>query len=247
MLALLGALLLQAAVPTDTTARREPLPFSPGEQFEFSVKLGVLSFGRARMEVVEPDSVDGRATWKIRMSVDIGSLVYDANDTLESWFDPDRMVSRRFEKRFRNSKQNRNRTFRFDPEAGTYTRSGRDTVFSTPHDVLDDVSFLYVVRTLPLEVGATYEYPRYYDMKKNPLVVKVLKRERMELPDGTKAHCLVLAPVIGTSGLFRPEAHARLWITDDARRIPVQIKADIGFGDGTLRLRKMRLAPEAPS
>jgi len=241
MRVLLGALLLLAAAPR-SLAHRDPLPFGPGESFEFSVKLGLLSFGSARMEVVEPDTIDGHATWKLRMSVDIGSLFYDANDTLESWFDPAERLSRRFEKRFRNSKRNQNRIYRFDPEAGTYTRSDRDSVYRAPNDMLDDVSFLYVVRTVPLEVGQTYEFPRYYDPRKNPLVVKVLKRERMELPDKSKVRCLVLAPVIGTSGLFRPEAHARLWLTDDARRIPVQIKADIGIGDGTLRLKRMRLA-----
>ena len=241
MRAFLGALLGLLVAPAPPHSR-EDLPFAPGESFEFSVKLGLLTFGSARMEVVEPDTVDGRLTWKLRMSVDIGSLVYDANDTLESWLDPELMVSRRFEKRFRNSKANRNRAFAFDPEAGTYTRADRDTVYATPNDVLDDVSFIYAVRTMPLEVGKTYEFPRYYEMRKNPLVVKVLKRERMELPDKTKVHCLVLAPIIGTSGLFRPEAHARLWLTDDARRIPVQIKADIGIGDGTLRLKRMRLA-----
>jgi hypothetical protein len=249
MRALLGALALLAGAPARTPPVPPPdlLPFGPGERFEFGVKLGVISFGIARMEVVAPDTVDGHLTWKIRMLVDIGSLVYDANDTLESWFDPAMLVSRRFEKRFRNSKQHRNRLYSFRPEDGIYTRADKDTVYATPLDVLDDVSFLYLVRTLPLDVGHTYEFPRYYDIRKNPLVVRVLRRETMELPDKSRVPCLVLAPVIGTTGLFRPQAKARLWLTDDARRIPVQIKADIGVGDGTLRLRKMTLAPtEAP-
>ena len=243
MRALIGALVLLAVAPLRPPAS---LPFGPGERFEFTVKLGLLNFGSARMEVVEPDTVDGHLTWKIRMLVDIGSLVYDANDTLESWLDPKKLVSRRFEKRFRNSRQNQNRRFSMHPEDGIYTRADKDTVYATPLDVLDDVSFLYFVRTLPLELGKTYEYYRYYDVRKNPLVVRVLRRETLELPDGTKAPCLVLAPVIGTSGLFKPKANARLWITDDARRIPVQIKADIGLGDGTLRLKRMKLAPAAP-
>jgi hypothetical protein len=245
MHALLGAL-VSLALLADPIVPPAPLPFAPGESFEFRVTLGVIPLGSARMQVVEPDSVDGHATWKLRMAVHIGSLVYNADDTLESWFDPERMVSRRFEKRFRDTEQQRNRLFRFDPEAGTYTRRGKDTVYTTPHDVLDDVSFVYVVRTLPLEVGRTYQYARYYDTRKNPLVVTVLRREEMSLPDGSRVPCLVLAPVIGTRGLFRPEAHARLWLTDDARRIPVQITADLGFGDGTLHLAHMHLQPEAP-
>jgi hypothetical protein len=61
--------------------------------------------------------------------------------------------------------------------------------------LLGDVSFLYVVRTLPLEVGRTYEFHRYYDIGLNPLVVRVLRRETMERPDKSKAlRKMALAP-----------------------------------------------------
>jgi hypothetical protein len=50
----------------------------------------------------------------------------------------------------------------------------------------------------------------------------------MELPDGKKA-MLVLNPAVGSDGLFAP-AEARLWLTDDERRIPVQIKSKLPSG-----------------
>ena len=46
----------------------------------------------------------------------------------------------------------------------------------------------------------------------------------MKLPDGTKTECLVLHPIIGDRGMFGERADAKLWLTNDARRIPVQIK-----------------------
>ena len=65
----------------------------------------------------------------------------------------------------------------------------------------------------------------------------------LELPDGSKVNCFVLNPVIDDRGMFADRAEARLWITDDARRIPVQIRSKLAFGTVTLRLAQMTFAP----
>jgi hypothetical protein len=245
MLAALGALLVLVAPPTPDTV---PLPFAPGERFEYTVKMGLVRFGTARMEVVRPDTAHGASAWLLRMTVDIDSFVYSSNDTLDSWYDYRAGVSRRFQKRTRNSGETRrDRFYEIFPEQGRYRSVHRDTTYPTPPDALDDVSFLYALRTVPLQVGGRYAFPRYFRMAENPLEVTVLGRETLELPDGSRAPCLVLQPVIGSSGLFARKAKARLWLTDDARRIPVQIKGSIAGGEGTLRLRSMRLAHGAVS
>ena len=38
----------------------------------------------------------------------------------------------------------------------------------------------------PLEVGKKYVYNRYFRKDKNPVTIEVTKREKMELPDGTR-------------------------------------------------------------
>ena len=73
-------------------------------------------------------------------------------------------------------------------------------------------------------------------------MIKVLKREKMELPDGSRVDCLVLNPVVGERGLFAKRNDARLWLTDDARRIPVQIRSNFEWGQVTLRLQRMVLS-----
>ena len=112
----------------------------------------------------------------------------------------------------------------------------------TPEQPLDDTAILYYVRSTPLELGKTYRVDKYFRQDKNPLVIRVLKREKMTLPDGSSVDCLVLNPVIDDRGMFADRAEARLWITDDARRIPVQIRSKYPFGTVTLRLEKMKLA-----
>ena len=67
----------------------------------------------------------------------------------------------------------------------------------------------------------------------------MVKREKMELPDGSKERCLVLHPVIETKGLFSKRSDTRVWLTDDERRLPVQIRSKFPFGTITLRLKDM--------
>ena len=116
---------------------------------------------------------------------------------------------------------------------------GKEGTQPTPTHPLDDASLLYFVRTTPLEVGKAYRFENYFINDKNPLRIRVLKMEMMELPDGTKVNCFVLNPVIDDKGMFADRAEARLWITDDARRIPVQIRSTLTFGTVTLRLAQM--------
>ena len=99
----------------------------------------------------------------------------------------------------------------------------------------------------PLEVGQKYTYARYFRKEKNPVTIEVLKRESMDLPDGSKVKCLVLHPVIDTKGLFSKRSDTRIWLTDDARRLPVQIRTKFPFGTITLRLKDMVLPGTAAS
>ncbi|MCU0620830.1 MAG: DUF3108 domain-containing protein [Gemmatimonadales bacterium] len=240
MLALLAAL-AAAPLPPDTTA----LPFAPGERLDFSVEFGGLDLGSAFMEVVGPDVIRGHATVRLRMGVRLAALGFAADDTLDSWLDRDQLVSRRFHRRQHQTGRHRDQRFEIDPENRRYTRHDSDAEYLSAADPLDDVSFLYVVRTLPLEAGRTYRWSRYFEPEKNPVTVEVLGRESLRLPDGSEVACLVLAPVVGTRGLFAPTSRARLWLTDDARRLPVQIAGRFGPGEGTLRLRRLRPAGAA--
>ena len=74
---------------------------------------------------------------------------------------------------------------------------------------------------------------------KNPVTIEVIKREKMEIPGGKEVDCLVLHPVIDTKGMFSKRSDTRIWLTDDARRLPVQIRSKFPFGTITLRLKEV--------
>ncbi len=214
-------------------------PFQVGEQLNFSAKLGMLKLGEATMNVAALDTVRGEPTFLFRFRLEGGNFLFRIKNVIESWTTVDGFRSLHFKND--NSENDRVYLREYDifPDSGFYRQRGKEGQQPTPKQPLDDASLLYFVRTTPLEVGQVYKFDKYFINEKNPLIIRVLKTETMELPDGSKVECLVLNPVIDDRGMFADRAEARLWITNDARRIPVQIRSRYSWGTVTLRLEKM--------
>jgi hypothetical protein len=237
---MLEALLLaaQAVLPAAPPAA---YPFAVGEKLSYTAKLGMLTLGSGTLEVASVDTVRGVESFRLRFRLKGKTMFYSLDDVLESWIGTSDLNSRRFVQDFVENDKVTKRQYEIFPDSGFYREQGRETNHETPADPLDDAAFFYFVRVTPLEVGKTYSYHRYFRKDKNPVTIKVLKREKMELPDGSQVQCLVLHPIIDTKGLFSKRSETRIWLTDDARRLPVQIRTKFPFGTITLRLKNMVL------
>jgi hypothetical protein len=231
-------LAIQAVLPA---APPQSYPFAVGERLSYTAKLGMLTLGSGTLEVAAMDTVRGVESFRLRFRLKGKTMFYSLDDVLESWIGTSDLNSRRFVQDFVENEKTTKRQYEIYPDSGYYREHGRDVTHATPADPLDDAAFFYFVRVTPLEVGETYTYHRYFRKDKNPVTIQVLKREKMELPDGSKVQCLVLHPTIDTKGLFSKRSETRIWLTDDARRIPVQIRTKFPFGTITLRLRDMVL------
>jgi hypothetical protein len=223
-----------------------PVPFGVGERFEYSAKLGILTLGSASIQVMAIDTVRGQPAWYFRFTLDGGNFVFRINSSLESWTSVREFRSLRFRQDSKENSREYLRDYEIFADSGYYRQRQATATTPTTAEPLDDASILYFVRTAPLVVGQTYKLERHFKPEINPIVINVLKRESVDLPDGTSADCLVLNPIVGTGGLFGNRTDARLWITDDARRIPVQIKTRQPYGPITLRLDKITAGSAPP-
>jgi len=231
-----------AASAPQTEAPRPSLasyPFRVGERFQYAAKLGILRLGTAWMSVNGIDTVRGKESFVFEFGLDASAPFYKSRNVLQSWTGTQDLVSRRFHQDLVENGKPRKRYFEIFPDSLFYTQENRPGTKPTVTDPLDDAAFFYFLRTLPLEVGKTYKYDRYFKKDLNPVTIKVVKREKMEMPDGNDVNCVILNPMVGEDGLFAPRSRAMLWITDDSLRVPVQIKAKLAFGSVTLRLEKI--------
>jgi hypothetical protein len=110
-------------------------------------------------------------------------------------------------------------------------------------DPVDDVSLVYLARTLALEPGQCYELRRYYKPEGNPIAIHVVRRERITIPAGT-FNAIVLRPEITTSGIFSQHGQAELWLSDDSTRAVLQLKSQLPFGSINLYLKSMVHGPQ---
>ncbi|HET9515575.1 MAG TPA: DUF3108 domain-containing protein [Gemmatimonadales bacterium] len=228
---------LQTAMPNGDVPK---YPFTVGEELQYSAKLGFLRLGTGYITVAGIDTVRGIPAFYFRFALEGGNSLYRVNSVLESWTGVADLKSLRFRQDItERGRQTRFRTYEIFPDSGYYRLEGSPEQPPTPPHPLDDASFMYFMRTQPLEVGQEYKLDLYFRTEKNPVILRVEKREEMELPDGSKVQCLVVAPIVGDRGMFAPRQEARVWLTDDERRLPVQIRTRYPFGVVTLRLEKM--------
>lgn len=224
-----------------------PWRFPVGERMEYSVTWGGIRLGTGSLAVEAIDTLDAREAYRVGFHIEGGPPFYRVETRMASWIHPDPFRSLRFEQRQREGDYRRDRRIELDPETRTYTRYDlrdgewrphpEEAGVPIPDNVLDEVSYLYFARLLPLEPGVRYEFERYWKQEGNPVVVEVLRREEIRVPAG-KFRTVVLRPEIRTSGIFKEGGEAELYLTDDERRIPVRVKASMAIGSGNFFLTK---------
>lgn len=239
-----------APAPTDASA--VPVPFGPGERLRYRVKFGFKTVGESHLAVTDIDTVAGHQTYRLEMALE-GSVFFGAlkvDDLYESWLDTDQLVSRRFIRDIHQVNYRSRREFAIYPEEQRWERLDEDKSGKTGSIFpLDEISFIYYLRTLPLKVGETYTLQRYFKEDGNPVTVKVLRKEEIEVDAGT-FQTIVVQPIIQTDGLFSEGGRAEVYLSDDEHRHVVYLRSEISsIGSLTLHLKEIiegvPLNPEA--
>jgi Protein of unknown function (DUF3108) len=104
-----------------------------------------------------------------------------------------------------------------------------------PPCVHDVVGGLFQLRTLNLEPGQSTQVP-VSDGKKTVMAkVEAQAREDVKTPSGT--YKTIRYEVYLFNGvLYKRSAHLNVWLSDDRRRLPVQIRVRMTFTIGTINL-----------
>lgn len=239
-----GTKALSAQIPEllgPVTTKNEPparVPFGPGEHLVYKLKLGIFSVGEGHMEVVGLDSVRGQLTYHTSLRMAGGIIGFRVRSDFQSWFTVQDLVSLRFVKNQREGTYRAYRHYEFINDEMRFERADNGEGKPMPtNEPLDDVSFLYFARSLPLKVGDEYSFDRYFKETGNPVVIRVLGIEEVEVPAG-RFETVVVQPIIQTDGMFADGGEAKLYFTNDDRRLLVQMKSSVPVvGSLTLQLK----------
>jgi hypothetical protein len=114
-------------------------------------------------------------------------------------------------------------------------RGGERKEVAIGANTYDAYSSFYYLRNLDLQPGKSV-YVSILDNKDlYDVEVQVLKRERLKTILG-EVDTILIKPIMKTEGIFNRKGAIYIWITDDARRIPVLMKTKVAIGSVTATL-----------
>lgn len=215
-----------------------PIP----ERLEFELSYSGIPAGQAVQEIKQVDNeIQIVSTAK---SADWLRFFFPVNDRIESYLTVDIPplyigYPRLYHERKHEGKTITNREARFDRQKLEVTtidhRKKTEKQQAITKQTYDALSSFFYFRTIPLQIGTSY-FIDVFDCKRLwNTEVKVLRREELVLPLG-RFKTIVIHPLLKYEGLFARTGDIFIWLTDDERRIPVQMKSKVIIGSITATL-----------
>jgi hypothetical protein len=121
-----------------------------------------------------------------------------------------------------------------------YESSGKVTdTFAVPPYVQDALSAIYVLRAVPVEAGARITMPVTDSGTNYKVQVEVAPAERIRTPFGDASAWKLRLGIVDPAG--KPQGrNVALWLSDDARRLPMKLQAELPIGSVNLALRDVK-------
>jgi hypothetical protein len=241
ILALAVLLLLLLARPAWAQATGDPLPFAIGERLVYDAHAGPGLNGKAEMWIDGPVEVRGTPTMVLHFTfaARVGFLRVEDNTT--SWLDPLRMATLRFAKEEHHLLSRHSEDVTVEPFARRWTSTDGREGTSPSTRPLDELSFIYAVRTFALPDGTSLVLDRHFDPDRSPTTLRSLGSGTVT----TKAGVFPTREVemrVRDARNYKGEGVIRFSLSDDACRRPIRIESSIP-GAGTVVLTLASAAP----
>ncbi len=170
------------------------------------------------------------------------NLLFRVSDKFQSSFDMKTGCSYGFSKQTIEGKRQVNTDLKFDYAQRKSTQQEKNLVSGItkreeaqiPACVTDLLSGIFYAASQPIQVGQSFQIPLADALHTIPVTMKPLSREEVKTISGT--YQTIRVQPIADSGVVKNKGEIWIWYTDDARHIPVQMRARLFWGTLTMRL-----------
>ncbi|MGA9355290.1 MAG: DUF3108 domain-containing protein [Terriglobales bacterium] len=226
----------------EITPPRPNYPFPDGQGYVYSAEWHMITAGAG---LVKMETVGGeRKVIASAESQGAVNVIFPVHDRFEAHFDPRTFCSVSILKHSEEGSRKRETSIHFDysrkksvlDEKNLKTGETKHVENDMPGCATDVITGFYYLQSLPLQLGARYEFP-ISDGKTTVVRADVEKREQIKVPAGTFTAVLVTA--VATSGPLQSKGKVWVWYSDDANHTPVQMRAKLGWGTLLFRLQRI--------
>lgn len=222
---------------TGTIRKLKQLSFKKGEFLEYDVSYGFFDAAKATLEIAhKTKEINGRNTMHIiGKSKSSGAVrwFFKVDDRYETFLDEEAILPWKFVRHVREGGYSLDRSIDFDQFENKATVFQKDTKnYTVKPNTQDLLSAFYYARTLDLQdakIGQEFVINTFFDREMYPLKIKFLGKDKIKTKLG-KFKCLKFRPMVEKGRVFKEEEDMTLWISDDANKIPIRLKADLLVG-----------------
>ena len=214
------------------------LPFEPGEELKLSVSFLSVGIGEVNVSVHE-DVDSGVRIWPIRMQAHthgLAAALYKLDSTLVSKFDP--VTGRTVGSESAENAGNVRKTEVIHISGSSasihrlYNDYASDAVETIPPGAMDIVGAVFSLRDKSLSAATEIRIPVFTGHKNWEMVARVVRHETLSTDAGSFDTIVVQCHTF-FDGKYATSGDLTVWLSNDDRRIPVQIEAP--FVLGTMR------------
>jgi hypothetical protein len=173
------------------------------------------------------------------------ALLYHVRDRFESFINSTDFCSRHITKNAEEGYRKVDTSISFDyqrrkavlDQKNIKKKETKHTENDIPGCVTDVISAIYYVGSLPLQAGKTFTFPLNDGGKTVNVDLHVEAREQVKTPSGTYNAFRVRPEV--PEGVLKNKGQIWVWYSDDAARIPIQMRGHMFWGTLTLTLQRI--------
>jgi hypothetical protein len=236
------------AESVDAAREAKPVPFKAGETLTYDVSYsGTVSAGEATITVREKrPSYDSTAYYVVAEGRPTGLLarmytLYYKADTLVDVFT---LLPQRASLFSQEGKRSRLKTTLFNQAAGTADYEIKTATLVTrslkiPPSTQDALSALITLRTTPLQAGSRVTVPLCDGGRQYKVLFTVEDHETLKTNALTAPAWRLSVKVTDDRGQT-PGRGLYIWMSDDARRLPMKLKAELPVGSFVLELAQVK-------
>ena len=221
--------------------------FPNSEILSYSVEWRLIYAGNARWTLDPVASTDGKPDWHSQLHLESAGLVsklYKLNDSYSLQLE-DGFCATATDLEAMEGKKHFSTKVQYDEGRHKATYLERDLIKNAivkqseveiPPCTSDIIGSFYRLRTLKLEPGQSTQLPMSDGKKTAMARVEAQEREQIQTKAGTFKTIRYEAFVFN-GVIYRRKARVFVWLTDDTRKLPVQIQVRMGFPIGSITLQ----------
>jgi Protein of unknown function (DUF3108) len=223
---LIGLFVLMFSVVTSAGAQqRDSLPFACGERLAFRIRSSKMgNVGRAVMALSGPVDIRGTGAMLASFNANAGVAFLKGSDATRSWFDPQDMTSLRYQKSERRPFSTNDDSVEIYADRHHWDAQGGESGTVESDHPLDELAFIYYLRTVKLLPDSLYSFDRHYDKRRAPATVRIVKYEALTTPAG-EFSTVEYEVTLSDSRDLKSRDVLKFWISEDHQRLPVRIES----------------------